>query len=320
MKKLLIFISLISFLIFFSINLEAKDKKNSQDHSLIERYPGSSITHYDVIDFDRYSLALSAPEYVKPKVYKAETTLELEGKITRLVYSIDKKTSNYQLYKNYLNALSKPGFEILKTCYEDECIKVAKFYSRFYKQRTPGALKDKSPTYYTVAKQSRPDQGDIYIMVLNGETNLANISIVHIIETQKQEVGLIKTNANALLESLDNLGKAEIYDIHFDTGKADIKTDSAPALKEIAKVLELQPTLSLYVVGHTDDTGSLTLNEKLSTARAKAITQYLMQEHKISTERLYGVGVGPFAPIASNETPTGRSKNRRVELIKRIVQ
>ena len=72
----------------------------------------------------------------------------------------------------------------------------------------------------------------------------------------------------------------------------------------------------MFVVGHTDNVASLELNTKLSQARADAVVQALVTKHGIAPGRLTGRGVGPLAPVASNDAEDGRARNRRVELVK----
>lgn len=72
--------------------------------------------------------------------------------------------------------------------------------------------------------------------------------------------------------------------------------------------------LSILVVGHTDATGSFDYNLGLSRRRAEAVVNRLVQLG-IEQRRLYPVGVGLSAPVASNTTEEGRAKNRRVELV-----
>ena len=295
----------------------AKDIHNSSDHPLISRYPNSYISRHSVKDFDRYTIPLSAP-YYKTDKYVVEQSQQLEGEITRIVYSISNEVSNYQIYKNYLASLNKPEFEILYTCYEEACNGTAKSFAKFIQQRGMG-LSDKALPYYIVAKHSRADEGDTYLVILNAATSgRSNLISVDIIETKQLELGKVTTNADALLSSLDTFGKAEIYDIFFDTGKSDLKSESANAIVAIAKVLQQRPDIHLYVVGHTDDTGRLQFNTKLSEDRAHSVVNQLVNIHNIDQQRLYAAGVGPFAPLANNNNDIGRNKNRRVELIKRL--
>ena len=70
------------------------------------------------------------------------------------------------------------------------------------------------------------------------------------------------------------------------------------------------------MVGHTDSVGKIAYNMKLSQTRAEAVVKALVTNHGVSPNRLSPYGVGPLAPVASNETKEGRALNRRVELVK----
>ena len=103
--------------------------------------------------------------------------------------------------------------------------------------------------------------------------------------------------------------------ILFDTGKATIKPESAQAIGEVAKLLQGDPALKVFVVGHTDSVSTVESNLKLSQDRAEAVLQSLVREHGIAAARLRSYGCGPFAPVASNDTEEGKARNRRVELV-----
>jgi outer membrane protein OmpA-like peptidoglycan-associated protein len=122
-------------------------------------------------------------------------------------------------------------------------------------------------------------------------------------------------DAKAMADDLSSKGHTAIYGIYFDFDKADIKPESEPTLKEIAKLLSQDPKLKLYVVGHTDNVGGFDYNIKLSQARANAVVKELISKHKVDGARLKPYGVGLSAPVASNKTEEGRAKNRRVELV-----
>jgi OOP family OmpA-OmpF porin len=126
---------------------------------------------------------------------------------------------------------------------------------------------------------------------------------------------IVKVTAEELAGDLKSQGHAPVYGILFDTNKADIKPESDAALKQVAALLQRNPLLKLYVVGHTDNVGQLAANVDLSKRRAAAIVDELITKYRIAVPRLVGEGVGPFAPVASNATEEGRAKNRRVELV-----
>ncbi len=101
--------------------------------------------------------------------------------------------------------------------------------------------------------------------------------------------------------------------VQFDTGKWDIKPLAYAALDEVVAVLERNPTLNVEIEGHTDSVGAEAYNQKLSENRAKAVMEHLVKKG-IQPERLSSAGYGFSRPIASNDTPEGRARNRRVEL------
>ena len=101
--------------------------------------------------------------------------------------------------------------------------------------------------------------------------------------------------------------------ILFDTNKYDLKTASKNALKEVAaKMIDL-PDTDITIYGHTDNTGSAAVNEKLSLQRAEAVESYL-NGCGISNLRMTSEGKSFTMPVASNDTAEGRAQNRRVEI------
>lgn len=126
----------------------------------------------------------------------------------------------------------------------------------------------------------------------------------------------IVANAQVFQNDIRATGHAAVYGIYFDTDSATVKPESAQALGEIAKLLSADPALKVFVVGHTDNTGAVEHNLKLSQDRAASVLQALIQRYGIAAARLKSYGCGQFAPVASNDTEEGRTKNRRVELVK----
>jgi len=122
-------------------------------------------------------------------------------------------------------------------------------------------------------------------------------------------------DAKSLAQDINSTGHASVYGIHFDFNKAEVRPESDPTLKEIAKLLQENPKLKLYVVGHTDNVGGINYNMKLSQARAEAVVKKLVSKYGVTPNRLKPYGVGPLVPVASNKTEDGRAKNRRVELV-----
>jgi outer membrane protein OmpA-like peptidoglycan-associated protein len=133
---------------------------------------------------------------------------------------------------------------------------------------------------------------------------------------EKQMVQEVTANAAALSNGLTSNGHAVVNGILFDTGKADVKPESDAALKEVAKLLQQDSALKLYVVGHTDNVGTLSSNVELSAHRAAAVMKALTTQYGVAASRLQAYGDGPYAPVTSNDSEGGRALNRRVELVK----
>ncbi|HYK88658.1 MAG TPA: OmpA family protein [Acidobacteriota bacterium] len=136
---------------------------------------------------------------------------------------------------------------------------------------------------------------------------------VTIVESQAMRQDVV-ADAAAMGKDIAATGKTIIYGIYFDTGSATIKPESQPALTEMSKLLKNNPALTAYVVGHTDNTGILQNNLKLSSDRADAVVKALVAGG-IPAGRLKAAGVGPYCPIGSNSTEQGKAQNRRVELV-----
>jgi len=135
-----------------------------------------------------------------------------------------------------------------------------------------------------------------------------------VIEREKMNQD-ISISADFIKDRIDLFGKVEIQGIFFDVGKATIREESTPALIEIAKYLKENPSNNCWVVGHTDSDGSFEINSKLSLQRSQAIKTELESSYGIAKNRLFAEGVGPLAPVASNNSEEGKQKNRRVELV-----
>ena len=101
--------------------------------------------------------------------------------------------------------------------------------------------------------------------------------------------------------------------ILFDLGKATIRTESYAVLQSIVDIMKEYPNASFEIEGHTDSSGSLQLNERLSKERAASVKDYLVSIG-MDPSRLTSEGYGPARPIATNNTAAGRQQNRRVEI------
>jgi outer membrane protein OmpA-like peptidoglycan-associated protein len=210
----------------------------------------------------------------------------VEGHLWRMTYypqaTQKTKPSELQILRNFENAMTKVGAKVL-----------------------PAA---KSRGTYRLIQDGR----ELWIDVWAEFTGKYGFFIVE----KQAMVQDVVANAAALGNDLKTSGHVTVDGILFDTGKATIKPESAKAIGEVAKLLNGDPALKVYVVGHTDTTGVLDANMRLSQERAEAVAQALVATYSIAAARLKAFGNGPYAPVASNDAEAGRARNRRVELVK----
>jgi len=104
-------------------------------------------------------------------------------------------------------------------------------------------------------------------------------------------------------------------DILFETGKAALQTGSFAVLDSICRQVQGKQIDSLVIKGHTDNTGTAAINEALSSNRAKNVADYMAPRISMKPVPVFIYGLADSVPVASNSTPQGRQKNRRVEIL-----
>ncbi len=218
-------------------------------------------------------------EYTFDDVGPKHESKKIEGEYHYLHYVVPPNTSQVQVVRNLRTALQKAG------------------YSK---------VQDNGDNVFTF------QYGKTWLKVSVG--SWADYSLYIVTETQLTQ-DIVATAAD-LTNSLGTSGHVVVDGIFFDTGKADVKPESAPALEQVAKLMQQDPKLRIYVVGHTDNVGALAANVTLSQQRAAAVVKILTTQYHVGVERLQPYGAGPYMPRASNDSEDGRAQNRRVELVK----
>jgi outer membrane protein OmpA-like peptidoglycan-associated protein len=310
------------------------DLAGGKDHPAISRYAGSVIIGYDFRKFDELVMPLSRVEIVfPPGAAVAKKDQKVEGQLTRILYIAPPERSTLEVLRNYEQELKKAGFQTLFSCSTTTCSPqengmISFLYPTSRSQTLQGrdlplVLTVPQEQRYIVAKRASA-QGDLFASVLVAKdanpgvprTNNRVVVLLEVIETAAMDTGLVTVDAGVMAKEIEATGHVALYGIHFDTNRAELKPESDGALQEIAKLLKQDTNLRLLVVGHTDSVGGVDVNMALSERRAAAVLQALTSRHGIAPARLRAVGVGMAAPVAPNETESGRAKNRRVELVR----
>jgi len=112
-----------------------------------------------------------------------------------------------------------------------------------------------------------------------------------------------------------------LKNLHFDFDSDMVHEDDKAKLESARDFIRAEVpegchrTDTVLIEGHTDSTGSVAVNKRLSEERAEAVREYLIANKTLSEDKIFAVGYGSTRPLASNETAEGRAINRRIDLI-----
>jgi len=135
------------------------------------------------------------------------------------------------------------------------------------------------------------------------------------VKEQFERVEKMFTNDEARVFRQGNNVILRLVGLTFDSGQSEIKPANFDLLGKVEKAVDVFPRSELTIEGHTDSHGGDDFNQKLSQARADAVQQYMINAMRMPSYRLIATGYGETRPLASNETASGREKNRRIDIV-----
>ncbi len=130
-------------------------------------------------------------------------------------------------------------------------------------------------------------------------------------QTQTEIANAVAKRRAVQAETINAAREVTLGDMLFQVGKADLNPQGQEVVARLATFMKNNPDRSVTVIGYTDSTGSAKLNAKLSQDRANTVKTAMVNQG-VPAQRIAATGRGPANPVASNATPQGRQKNRRV--------
>ncbi|RLD23296.1 MAG: hypothetical protein DRI71_05655 [Bacteroidetes bacterium] len=293
------------------------DIDDAKDYPLVSRFEGSVIEYYKAIKWDVYPL----PASLKDDKWHWDDPIKLEGKIMRWQYSVSPDNNPAYILKNFESGFKNAGYKIIMNRNGDseDCSSHLIKYE-FYEmnhdlnlQKFGFAYSPNGDQNAIIVAKTTKDGKDIYIVdVIASFSNVVLIT-QDVVEVEAADTGLV--TAKNMADDIAATGHIAIYDIYFDTGKAEVMPASATAMKNVAEYLKANPDKHYYIVGHTDNEGDYAANMTLSENRAKAVMTYLVNDLGVDADQLKALGASSMAPVLSNTTDKGKAKNRRVEIV-----
>ena len=300
------------------------DELHSKDSPIVSRFAGSTIIAYHEANYDEVALPMGPL-----RRSQFEKTLATAGKVTRIVYASPAGKTAAEVFANFRDSLQGSGLKILYTCTADGTPTACGGYdfAHAYSEQIfahDGARRNvmidllwstSGDVRYLTAELQRGDRKvDVGVMVSQNGQYPAGV-LLQVIESGQMPTAQVTVDAAAMSRGLQSEGKIALYGLQFDTDSANLRADSDATLKQMSELLKQQPKLKVYIVGHTDDSGSLEHNLALSQRRAESVVKALASRFGVAAERLSAKGLASYAPVASNREEAGKAKNRRVEMV-----
>ena len=316
-KKLILLTGIICLSLLQAVTSMAEEKYNWAQ-KIIMPIENTHIHHNETYNFGRYKFAHSPA-----KEGKIKSIITIEGKKSSILYTAPKK-SLFEIFSTYKKFLKNKGFEIIFECEKGSCGEW-NFHKVWYDLNpfesdsgwnNSAPITQGSGNYYIAAKKKIAGS-ETYVSIITN-SGWWNHPIYRVDVAQISALDTKVIPASDIEKTMMAEGRAIFYGINFDSGKSSIKQDSEATLAQIAVFLK-RASGQFYVVGHTDDQGSLSTNMQLSKDRATSIADFLIKKHSVPSSKLSAHGAGPLSPVASNLNEDGKALNRRVEIVQKLV-
>lgn len=248
----------------------------------------------------------------------------LDGAVSRRAWTIEGAATTLQLLEPLRRQIESAGLQILFECETEDC---GGFDFRRGIEVLPAPAMFVNLGDFRYLSAEGPGEGLSILVSRSGDRGY--VQVVEVLETMgpppppgavlgrptEAEGPPLPAGAAALGERIETEGRVVLEGLAFGTGSSDLASGASAALASLAAYLNADPLRRVAIVGHTDAQGTLQGNIALSKRRAEAVAARLSEEFGVSPSQLEAEGMGYLAPLATNLTPEGRERNRRVEAV-----
>ncbi len=239
---------------------------------------------------------------------------KLKAERDKLLADFNAADKNLKTLQSSYNALEKDSNEALTSNINKNRELLAQLES---KQKTLSAEQDRLNKLKSDLEVSSKRLNELENMMAEKEASMKKLK-----ETLSKALNAFEGKGLTIEQKNGKVYVSMENKLLFQTGSWAVGVEGKKAVVEVAKVLAQNPDISVLIEGHTDNDkifgaigGGVENNWDLSTKRATAIVTILSENKGVKKENLTAAGRGEFAPLMSNDTPEGKAKNRRIEII-----
>lgn len=263
------------------------DISGSSDHPAIERFPDSQIVAYESSRDQNYQLVLGNLRRVARQVVP-EQVERLRGDVTRITYQVSQSFTGADVFEFYQDQVQQQGFNLLFSCVGLDCGSSSYWANTAFGNRI---LNGPERNQYFMALESGASATDktylsVYVITRANRRLYAHVEVVEVGDHARLESPAMD------LQTLESQSSLVIQDLQFNQ-QDQLTSDSGIA--ELVQLMQDNPELRLYVVGHIDESGNLAAIIARSLDRANQVRDRLL-EQGIDSERVSAQGVGPLSP------------------------
>ena len=228
--------------------------------------------------------------------------------------------------------LNESGYREIFRCHDRECGGFDFIFSEIEIVAAPEMYVDIGDFRYLSAGRDADGKADLVGVIVSRSMHNGFIQITaaqetarslnlppdpaeEIVKSVREAVGSEVVSHGTMVEQLVAEGHAALSTLEFAPGSLTLENGELHELEELAEFLKDNSDRMVFLVGHTDTSGTLESNIELSRKRAGAVQQILIERYGVDPEQLMADGIGYLSPRATNLTEEGRARNRRVEAI-----